>query len=158
MQVRCPSAGTGAQRCHRKRLPWRLLALSAAHAAYIGVYSARAWHRAVLPRRLDGHHAVYNDLERAAARILLPLKRDAFPVLASDAVLAAEVEEGGRLPGCAGVGRTGRPPEDGSILAGGPLSELPLWALPDDNAGLQGLVEDQVRAVVLQPLWRALLC
>lgn len=131
---------------------WVSAALAIAHTAYIAAYSARVWHDGALPHRLHSHHSVYHNLEGSAGRILMPHKRAAFPVLASDALRAAEVQQGSELPQCVGVGRTGWKEVDGSLVAGGPLTEMPLWALPDDNAGLEELAQGMV-CELLSPCW-----
>lgn len=149
MQGRCLPDGAGVQRSYHRGFPWVLVSLAAMYAAFICVFGVRVWHSSALPRSTGAHHSIYNDLERSAPRMLMPYKRDAFPVLGSDAISASEVEEGERLPGCVGVGRTGMPIEDGSLVAGGPLAELPLWALPDDNAGLESLAQDLVCLLIV---------
>lgn len=134
----------GVQRNRRRGCPWVLVFLAAMHAAFICIFGVRVSHNSALPRNTGGQHSVYNDLERAEARMLMPYKRGEFSVLGSDVIFSSEVEESVRLPGCAGVGRTGIPMDDGSLIAGGPLTELPLWALPDDNAGLDSLAQELV--------------
>lgn len=120
--------------------------LAVSHAAYIVVFVCRVTHESQLPHKLEPHHMIYNNLGGAAARVLLPFKRGAIPVLASDAINAAEVPQSSELPRCEGVGKTGIRATDGSLIAGGPLTEQPLWTLPDDNAGLDELATDLVCA------------
>jgi hypothetical protein len=74
---------------------------------------------------------VYQDLEDAAARITLPTKQGQFGIFSEDARHEGS-EVGGRVPGCGTA--TAAPPES-----------LPLWMLPDDNTGLDGLANAMVR-------------
>lgn len=100
----------------------------------LGAFVLTILYTDMLPSSLRQRYAIYNDLEGADARPLLPHKAVPEGVAGNDSGwLAAgsggELECGGGL-----IGATFVPPAD-----------VPRWALPTDPAGLDRLYQNQVR-------------
>lgn len=91
-----------------------------------------------LPAHVDVNFDIYQDVENAAARILLPAKGTAFPVLDTDAAFASEAElsVAQELPYCGG--------RDDGPLEYTP-TQLPEWLLPMDESGLANFANALVR-------------
>lgn len=59
--------------------------------------------RLTLPGSIEALYEVYNDLDTAEARILLPKKVREFPQLDRDAAVASDTSEPQLLPECVGA-------------------------------------------------------
>lgn len=127
--------------------PNLVVMLACFHAISICVFMVRVWFNFMLPDNIDAQHQVYQNLENAAARILMPYKSDAFAALSADLARVDEVESADSIPECVGVGSTTGARPGASLASGGVLSELPNWALPDDDSGLGNMIRDLVRTL-----------
>ena len=58
-----------------------------------------------LPGNVEAQHSIYDNLEDAYLRMLLPSKAGTFPVLHSDTNFISDVLEALRLPDCVGLGQ-----------------------------------------------------
>ena len=59
--------------------------------------------RTRLPGNVEAQHSIYENLEDAYLRMLLPSKAGTFPVLHSDTNLTADVLDAPLLPDCVGL-------------------------------------------------------
>lgn len=86
-----------------------------------------------LPNSFQAEYLVYQGVESALARIMMPHKVGAFPVLSVDAQYVGHSQAVGQIPVCGS--------DLGSALGanGRQSRQLPEWMLPDDEAGLSQL-------------------
>jgi hypothetical protein len=96
---------------------------------------------AQLPSNVDDRYDVYQSLDTAPARMMLPKKADAFGVFLSDAQNTSDAQ-GGMIPQCSV--RSGSLDTSQSLGSYMP-SHQPEWMLSDDNSGLFKLADTQVR-------------
>ena len=94
-----------------------------------------------LPEHVDQRYDIYQGVDAAPARILLPTKTSDFSVLATDAgsISDAGPDVAEQLPYCGGI-------QHGSLDY--TPTNLPLWTLPTDESGLNGFMEALVRATL----------
>jgi hypothetical protein len=86
-----------------------------------------------LPSVMSSKHSIYEHLDTAAARIMLPHKARNFAVLADDSYSTDSANTDG-VPVCGSdMARTHQ------------VSQMPLWSLPDDDRGLNDLSLQLVR-------------
>ena len=93
------------------------------------------WFAKSLPSNVDAQYRVYQNLEDAKARIMLPAKQGAFDVLLEDDLFLSNTSSAANLPQC------GFTLDQGAAIDGQTTLQQPLWQLPDDNTGLDRLVQ-----------------
>lgn len=141
MQARRPEMAQDASVTQALAFPNLIVLLACVHVLSISVFAVRVWFNFSLPGNIETQHQIYHSLENAAARILMPPKKDAYGALYEDLSSLNSLEETDSVPECVGIGDTG---ESDALAPGGVLSELPTWALPDDNTGLNDMLYELV--------------
>ena len=91
-----------------------------------------------LPSAVDARYCVYQDVESARARILLPVRGAAFPQLQSDSQASAAFDIEASIPFCGG--------NQHAEIDYVP-TQLPEWVLPADESGLIGFADAIVRTI-----------
>eukprot|EP00892_Ulva_mutabilis_P002646 jgi/Ulvmu1/12382/UM009_0028.1 len=122
--------------------PNLVVVLACFHAISICVFIVRLWFNFMLPDKIDAQHQVYHNLESAAARILMPFKKDSYAALSADIASVDEFDAADAIPECVGIGSTTGSGSGDSLADGGVLSELPAWALSDDESGLNNMIRE----------------
>ena len=87
-----------------------------------------------LPNSFQARYNVYQNVETARARILLPFKSGSFPILATDAQFATDTDVVEDILLCQGTADVG----------GG--FQVPEWLLETDEQGMGRLAETLVRS------------
>lgn len=145
MQEKHPEIAQDSSVAQALEFPNLIVLLACFHAISISVFTVRVWFNFMLPDSIETQHRIYHDLEDADARILMPYKKHTFEALYEDIASVEEVKSADTIPECVGLGST-VDDGDGDVLAsGGVLSELPEWALPDDDSGLNAMIRELVR-------------
>lgn len=145
MQAKRPEMAQDADVIQALAFPNLVVLLACIHLLSISVFAVRVWFNFSLPGNIETRHQIYHGLENAAARILLPYKMDAYGALYEDLSSVNNLEETDSVPECVGVGSESDSGESDSLAPGGVLSELPTWALPDDNTGMNDMLYELVR-------------
>lgn len=139
--------------------PSIIVMLACIHLLSISVFAVRVWFNFQLPGNIQTRHQIYHDLESAAARILMPYKKDAYAALLEDVASVDDLDTEDTVPECVGIGSSVDTSESDSLASGGVLSELPAWALQDDNTGLNDMLHELVRFVyVAWPVYGTATC
>jgi hypothetical protein len=103
--------------------------LALAHLGLLALQLTLAIQATHLPNSLTGMHAIYENIETAKARILLPKKAADFTAMATD----VDNLQAGDVPVCGTDVHTVQK-----------VTQMPLWALQDDESGLQELTHQLV--------------
>ena len=88
-----------------------------------------------LPSNVDAQYHIYRNLEDAKARIMLPAKQGGFDALLEDESFLSSSSSTANIPQC------GFTLDQDAAIDGQTTLQQPLWQLPDDNSGLDRLVQ-----------------
>lgn len=112
-----------------------LILLQACSAVVLVLFRYRGH---ALPNHVNDVYRVYNSVDAAPARIMLPAKHGAFSALGTDAATSGQLADDDVVPLCGSAVA-----DDGQEAA--ISTTLPTWQLPDDNSGLDAFAETLVR-------------
>lgn len=105
--------------------------IAGAQAAAACTLVAAMVQRNLLPDAGQPGREMHADIA-AEARVTMPAKAGAFSMLREDIVKVAQLAASADVPMC---------PSGGAFA----VWDMPLWARPDDNSGLNGMLRDKVR-------------
>jgi hypothetical protein len=105
------------------------LSLLAVHMAVLALQLTLTMRVTDLPNRVTAQHHVYEHVATAEARILLSSKSHAFPVLDG----SNAIDDVNSVPLCGS-----------DLFTTQKVTQMPLWALPNDESGLQQLTNEAV--------------
>jgi hypothetical protein len=105
------------------------LSLLAVHTAMLALQLMLTMRVTALPNQVTPQHDVYEHIATAEARMLLPSKAHEFPVIDN----SNTTDQVDAVPLCGS-----------DLFSTNKVTQMPMWALPDDESGLQKLTNEMV--------------